>query len=82
MLNSVKPYTPMSDSRRRKVPIVCAGVILAALGLGAAAPSEAQAADSAFTMTNGTVRATTRAGNLNGTATVLKANSSTASQAL
>ena len=82
MLNPVKPSTPMSDSRRRKVPIVCAGVILAALGLGAAAPSDARATDSAFTMTNGTVRATTRAGNLNGTATVLKANSSTASQAL
>jgi hypothetical protein len=82
MLNPVKPSTPMSDSRRRKVPIVCAGVILAALGLGAAAPSEAQAADSAFTMTNGTVRATTRAGNLNGTEAVLKGNSSTASQTI
>ncbi len=82
MLNSVKPSTPMSDSRRRKVPIVCAGVILAALGLGAAAPSEAQAADSPFTMTNGTVRATTRSGNLNGTEAVLKGNSSTASQTI
>jgi hypothetical protein len=82
MLNSVKPYTPMSDSRRRKVPIICAGVILAALGLGAAAPSEARAADSPFTVTNGTVRATTLAGNLNGTEAVLKGNSSAASQTI
>jgi hypothetical protein len=57
-------------------------VILAALGLGAAAPSEAQAADSKMTVVNGTIRATSRAGNLNGTEAVLKGNSSTASQTI
>ena len=63
-----------------KAPIVCAGMLLAALGLGAAAPSSAQAADSPLKVIKGTVRSTTRAGNLNGTVAVLKGNSSVAIQ--
>ena len=82
MLNRLAPSTPRSESSRRKVPIVCAGVILAALGLGAAAPSEAHAADGPFKVTNGTVRATKLAGHLNGTEAVLKGNSSAASQTI
>jgi len=72
----------MSQSHRRKVPIVCAGVIVAALGLGAAAPTEAQAAESPLSVVKGTVRTTSLAGNLNGTEAVLKGNSSAASQTI
>ncbi len=70
----------MSARNRRRVPIVCAGVLLAALGLGSVAPSQSQAADGTLTVTKGTVRATKLAGNLTGREAVLKGNSSTASQ--
>ncbi len=80
MLTTRIPSTPMSARSRRRVPIVCAGVLLAALGLGSVAPSQSQAADGTLTVTKGTVRATNLAGNLTGTEAVLKGNSSTASQ--
>jgi hypothetical protein len=80
MLTTRVPATPLSASNRRKVPIVCAGVLLAALGLGSVAPSQSQAADGTLTVTKGTVRATQVAGNLTGREAVLKGNSSTASQ--
>ncbi|HEY3408168.1 MAG TPA: carbohydrate-binding domain-containing protein [Propionicimonas sp.] len=70
----------MSGRSRRKVPILYAGVLFAALGLGTVAPSQAQAADGTLTVAKGTVRATTLTGNLTGKEAVLKGNSSTASQ--
>ncbi len=80
MLTSRTPSTPISGRNRRKVPVVCAGVLLAALGLGTVASTQAQAADGTMTVSKGTVRATTLAGNLTGKEAVLKGNSSTASQ--
>ncbi|HEY3408410.1 MAG TPA: hypothetical protein VGK53_09590, partial [Propionicimonas sp.] len=66
-----------------KVPVVCAGVFLAALGLGAVAPSEAQASDSTLTVnSHGKLVPTALAGNLNGEEAVLKGNSATASQTI
>ncbi|HEY3339432.1 MAG TPA: carbohydrate-binding domain-containing protein, partial [Propionicimonas sp.] len=62
--------------------MVTASIMLAVLGFCSGAPSEAQAADSALSVTHGTIRATTLAGNLNGTEAVLKGNSSASTQTI
>lgn len=70
----------MPAGHRSTAKLLTASAMAALLGLGIAAPVEAQAADGALSVHNGTVRSTTRAGNLNGKEAVLKGNSSTATQ--
>ncbi len=80
MLNSPRRSTPVAAGHKRLAQLLTASVSLALLGLTIGAPVEAQAADGALSVVNGTIRATTRAGNLNGKEAVLKGNSSTATQ--
>jgi hypothetical protein len=80
MLKSPRRSTAAPAGQKSWAQLLTASVTLAVVGLCSWAPPEAQAADGALSVTNGTVRATTRAGNLNGKEAVLKGNSSAATQ--
>ncbi|HEY3408238.1 MAG TPA: hypothetical protein VGK53_08715 [Propionicimonas sp.] len=80
MLIFPRRSTPVAGGHARLAQLLTASVTLALLGLTIGAPGQAQAADGALSVVNGTIRATTRAGNLNGTEAVLKGNSSAVTQ--
>jgi len=80
MLDSSRLSTAVAVGHLSWRQLLTASVALALLVPIMGAPAEAQATDGALSVVNGTVRATTRAGNLNGKEAVLKGNSSVATQ--